>query len=106
MRPGVAKLACVILLAAWSILLVLWGLWSVLVGAARWPGFSAELTTAGVASIAAGHVVFLACVAERIFPRANRNVVLWMEMLSCAVFFIAFFACLRVLLGDWSSRSG
>ncbi|GAB4383073.1 MAG: hypothetical protein Kow0022_01980 [Phycisphaerales bacterium] len=106
MRPRIAQLAFIILLAAWSILLVLWGLWSVLVGSVRWPGFSAELTTAGVASIAAGHVVFLACVADRIFPRANRSVVLWMEILSCAVFFIAFFACLRVLLGDGSSRSG
>lgn len=106
MRPRVSEFAFVGLATAWSFLLVLGGLWAALVGAFRWPSFAAALVAAGIASIAAGHVVFLACVAERIFPRANRTVVLWMEMISCATFFIAFFACLYALFGDPSSRSG
>lgn len=84
---------------AWSFSLVLGGFWALVRGWSHWSGMGGALVAAGVAAVAAGHVVFLSCVAERIFPRANPNVVLWMEMISCATFFVASIACLFVLFG-------
>ncbi|RMH11795.1 MAG: hypothetical protein D6695_08340 [Planctomycetota bacterium] len=104
-RPKITELVGVGLATVWSFSLMLAGLWSAVVGSGRWPAFSTALWAAGIAAIAAGHVVFLACVAERIFPNANRNIVLWMEMVSCATFVAASIVCLYALF-PWSLRPG
>ncbi|MCL4222424.1 MAG: hypothetical protein KJZ65_13755 [Phycisphaerales bacterium] len=103
-RPRISEFALVGVATGWSFSLVLAGLWSVVTGATRATGFSVELVSAGLGAIAAGHVVFLSCVAERIFPRANRTIVLWMEMISCVIFFVASTICLVALFGAASLR--
>lgn len=103
-RPRISEFVLVGIATGWSFSLVLAGIWSVVTGAARGTGFSVELVSAGMGAIAAGHVVFLACVAERIFPRANRTIVLWMEMISCVIFFAASIICFVALLGCAPSR--
>lgn len=103
LRPRISEFALVGLATAWSFSLVLGGLWGVFWGWSHWRGLGGGLggglVAAGVAAVAAGHVVFLSCVAERIFPRASPTVVLWMEMISCATFFVASTVCLFALFG-------
>lgn len=103
-RPRISEFALVGLATGWSFSLVLAGLWSVVTGATRAMGFSVELVSAGLGALAAGHVVFLSCVAERIFPHANRTIVLWMEMISCVIFFVASTICFVALFGAAPSR--
>ncbi len=103
-RPRISEFALVGLATGWSFSLVLAGFWSLVTGATRATGFSMELVSAGLGAIAAGHVVFLSCVAERIFPRANRTIVLWMEMISCIIFFVASTMCLVALFSSVPSR--
>jgi hypothetical protein len=73
---------------AWSLLLGLGGAW--LLGAApamwSWPGGD-TLRAAGLCSIVAGQLVFLAFVADRVFPRVSRRLVLCTEVPLCVVLF-------------------
>lgn len=74
--------------SVWALLLVLGGAW--LLGAApavwSWPDAHA-LRTSGLCAIAAGQLVFLAFVADRLFPGVSRRLVLCTQVPLCVVLF-------------------
>lgn len=71
----------------WAMMLVVGGLWLVVVAPDLWPLAAPAAVAGGLTSIAAGHLVFAACLADRIFPRAGRWLGAGVELASaCAVF--------------------
>jgi hypothetical protein len=83
--------------AAWSLGLVVCGMWAILDAATQWPIFFVPLVAGGVCLLAGGHVVFLACVADRLFPNARLAVVEWLEIASCLMFMVGLSVCLAAL---------
>ncbi|MEA5557614.1 hypothetical protein [Nodularia spumigena] len=77
----------IILLSAsatpWALLLTVAGLWLATIGASQWPSMSAPCLLGGLASLAAGQFVFACLVADRVFPGADRRLVLGFEILTC-----------------------
>lgn len=72
---------------AWGGLLTTAGLWLLLIAGDQsalgpWPRLIGGLTAAG-----AGLLVFMCLVADRLFPRASRRVVVWSELLASLVVF-------------------
>ncbi|MEM7623193.1 MAG: hypothetical protein AAF235_08300 [Planctomycetota bacterium] len=64
---------------AWSAVLAASGVWLAVIGASVWPGAASLCTIGGITLIAAGHLVFLVCVADRCFPIAGRTIGPWVE---------------------------
>lgn len=89
----VARRYTLLLLAAsatpWGLLLSVGGIWLIVIGAEAWSGMAGACRTGGVASIAAGQLVFACLVADKWFPGANRRLVGWVEILTCAVLLVA-----------------
>ncbi len=73
----------------WSLLLALGGAWLAGNGHAVWGASLAQITRVGGAvGVMAGALVFLVCVADRVFPRTNRAVMLATEVPLCIMLFI------------------
>ncbi len=71
----------------WAMMLVVGGLWLVIVAPDLWPLAAPAAVVGGLTSIAAGHLVFAVCLADRLFPRAGRWLGAGVELVSaCAVF--------------------
>lgn len=79
----------------WALLLAVGGLWLCAIGASRWPSMDGACRAGGVASLAAGQLVFACLVADRFFPAADRRLVAWVEIATCAALFVA--VCLVVV---------
>lgn len=77
----------IILLSAsatpWALLLTVAGLWLATIGASQWPSMATACRLGGLASLAAGQFVFACLVADRVFPAADRRLVLGFEILTC-----------------------
>lgn len=73
----------------WALLLSVGGIWLLAVGAEAWAGMAGACRTGGVASMAAGQLVFACLVADKCFPGADRRLVGWIEILTCAVLLIS-----------------
>ncbi len=83
--------------AGWSGALILAGMWVILEAATRWPILYVPLVAGGTSLLSAGNVVFLAGVADRLFPNARLAIVEWLEIISCLMFFLSSVACLVTL---------
>ena len=79
----------------WALLLAVGGLWLCAVGAERWPAMASPCRLGGIASLAAGQLVFACLVADRLFPGADRRLVAWVEIGTCAALFLTL--CLVLL---------
>ncbi|GJM19025.1 MAG: hypothetical protein DHS20C14_12380 [Phycisphaeraceae bacterium] len=74
---------------AWSLLLALGGAWVLGTGHALWGESWAPLTrSAGAAGMLGGTLVFLTCVADRVYPSASRRLVLLAEVPVCVFLFV------------------
>lgn len=73
----------------WGLLLSVGGFWLILVGAEAWSGMAGACRTGGVASIAAGQLVFACLVADKLFPGADRRMVGWVEVVTCGVLLVS-----------------
>lgn len=73
----------------WGLLLLVGGMWLIAVGAERWPAMQTPSRMGGLASMAAGQLVFACLVADRVFPGANRRLVAWIEIATCAVLLLS-----------------
>lgn len=84
-----ARRYTLVLLAAsatpWGLLLSVGGLWLLLIGSEAWAGVRDACRAGGIASIAAGQLVFCCLVADKCFPGADRRLVGWIEILTCVV---------------------
>lgn len=73
----------------WSLLLAFGGAWLAGNGHAVWGASLAQITRiGGLVGVLAGMVVFLVCVADRVFPRASRKVTLAAEVPLCVMLFV------------------
>lgn len=84
---------------AWGGLLTVAGLWLLMIARDQsalgpWPRIIGGLTAVG-----AGLLVFMCLVADRLFPKASRRLVVWSELLSSVVVFLGV-AWLVVLLAN------
>ena len=74
---------------AWSLLLALGGAWLAGNGHAVWGGSFAQITrVGGTVGVLAGVLVFLVCVADRVYPRTSRAVMLTAEVPLCFMLFV------------------
>ena len=85
-RSRKADLLVVVAATGWSVSLVMAGFASIVLSL-RFPAFATSLLFVGLASVAAGNVVFLAGVADRTFRNAFKPLVAWLELLSCMILF-------------------
>jgi hypothetical protein len=90
-RPVVGRRLRLWLLAMvavpWAMMLVMGGLWLLIVAPNLWPLATPAAVVGGLTAIAAGHLVFAVCLADRLFPRAGRLLGAGVELASaCAVF--------------------
>ncbi|MEM9066738.1 MAG: hypothetical protein AAGB51_14760 [Planctomycetota bacterium] len=97
------RLTLTLLLAValpWAVLMTVGGLWLLMPGAA--PAVLGDMPRAvlGVTAVAAGQLVFMCLVADRIFPGAERRTVWWIECFTCVVLFGGF-AWLILLAFGW-----
>lgn len=106
--PRAVSLGLVTLVATpWAAALTIGGLWLCMEGTARWPAFAEVVLVSGVTLAAAGQHVFLACVADRIFPAGARFLGPWIELPICLIVLLG--AGAMVWLGMealWSVDSG
>lgn len=65
--------------APWSLSLSVAGLWLLTTRSIPWPSGVAITAFAGVTLLAAGQLVFLVFVADRLFPSAGKRVGPWLE---------------------------
>ena len=72
----------------WAAAMTLAGLW-LLASAGRGDSGLSPVTrfVLGITALAAGQLVFMCLVADRLFPEANRRVVWWLEVFTCVVLF-------------------
>lgn len=85
----------------WALLLAVGGFWLCAVGAEQWPAMEGACRTGGIASVAAGQLVFTCLVADRFFPGADRRLVGWIEILTCGVLLLAVLAVLVRISWLW-----
>lgn len=86
--PRSASLILLVLVATpWAVVLAAYGLSLLLDASPSLPGFRPAGLAGGVTVFAAGQLVFSACVADRLFPRASRGLVWWMEIVTCGLLF-------------------
>lgn len=88
--PRRFSLGLVLLTATpWALLLAVAGVRLLEEGAAivALPGAERVSAAAGMTALAAGMLVFMCLVADRLLPRANRTMVLGCELACCVVLF-------------------
>jgi hypothetical protein len=85
----------------WALLLSVGGLWLCTIGAERWPAMSGPCRLGGIASVAAGQLVFACLVADRFFPGADRRLVGWVEILTSTSLLIAVMLVLARVCWLW-----
>ncbi|MEN0021349.1 MAG: hypothetical protein AAF747_10750 [Planctomycetota bacterium] len=73
----------------WALVMTVGGAWCLTLGRARFAAFSDVLAASGVFWIVGGQLVFAILVADRVFPRAARRVVVPMEILLTLSVFAA-----------------
>jgi len=69
----------------WAVGLSIGGLWLCLDAPSRWPGMASPLWIAGLTVLAAGQLVFLVCVADRVCPLGARVLAAWLELPICVL---------------------
>lgn len=72
--------------SAWALALSVTGLWLLVGGPRELSGLSAVFTSAGIAALAGGQVLFMTMVADRLFPKAQPRVVATFELFSASLF--------------------
>lgn len=72
--------------SAWSLALSVVGLWLLLSTPAVLPGLVPVCTSAGLAALAGGQVLFMTMVADRYFPKAHPHLVATLEILAAGLF--------------------
>lgn len=72
--------------SAWSLALSVVGLWLLISEPAGLPGLVPVSTSAGLAALAGGQVLFMTMVADRYFPRAHPRLVATLEVLAAGLF--------------------
>lgn len=74
----------VVAASPWALTLTVGGLWLVVNGLPGAEGAGKlAVRSAGLAALAGGQIVFLCCVADRVFPRASRRIRSWVELVMC-----------------------
>ncbi len=106
-RPRLTTHSVLVFMTAlpWSVLMTVGGLWLVTRGGQmmstatqREPSpLQGVLIVGGVFWIAAGHLLFMSLVADRLFPRAHKTLVAGFEVLTTVLLFAC--AVLLVVLG-------
>jgi len=84
--------------SAWSLALSVVGLWLLWSPPAEMPGLIPVSTSAGLAALAGGQVLFMTMVADRYFPRAQPRVVASLEIVAAGLFLAGVSAFLWLLL--------
>ena len=72
--------------SAWSLALSVVGLWLLLSTPAEMRGLVPVSTSAGLAALAGGQVLFMTMVADRYFPKAHPRVVAALEIVAAGLF--------------------
>lgn len=87
----------VILALGWSMALGVFGLWllfgneaGISAGAAAWTGGSSASVrvSGGIVSLIGSQVVFLLCIADRVYPRAHPRMTRTIELVLGAIFLV------------------
>lgn len=75
----------------WALVLCVGGLWlAVIAPGLVEPGTEMLARVGGVTAIAGGMLVFVICIADRVFPRASRRLTWSMEIPTCITMFAGF----------------
>lgn len=72
--------------SAWALSLSVAGLWLLISPPAELAGLRPVFTSAGLAALAGGQVLFMTMVADRIFPKAQPRLVATFEAFAAALF--------------------
>lgn len=86
--------------SAWSLALSIVGLWLLLCPPQDMPGLGPVCTSAGLAALAGGQVLFMTMVADRHFPKAHPRLVAALEIIAAGLFLAGISAFI------WLSLSG
>lgn len=107
MPRGVSLAIVVAVALPWALGLSLVGLWLLTSGREVWPRAGVAAGFAGMTLVAAGQLVFLVFVADRLYPTAARRVAPWVEvplsllvMVGCVLMVAA--GVTAVVAGGWS----
>ena len=73
--------------SAWALALSVVGLWLLVRSPGAIPGLLPLSTSAGLAALAGGQILFMTMVADRYFPRASQGLVATLEIAAACLFF-------------------
>lgn len=101
------SLGCVIAVGAvWAACLVIGGLWFVFDLSRAIPPAGWGVVVVGLGFIAAGEFVFLALVADKLFPRMGRRMGAWaVQMALFGVFLVSITCAVVAVSAYWSAPS-
>ena len=72
--------------SAWSLAMSVVGLWLLVCRPSEMPGLVPVSTSAGLAALAGGQVLFMTMVADRYFPKAHPRLVAAFEIVTAGLF--------------------